>query len=224
MLKNLFFLICTLAISRQALAATPQEFIANTLSKIIHANNDIVEIRTFLLQNQFSTDANIALKIKAIAKQYKIKNWQITSPKAWDRLLTKVDIWPNSMILSQAIIESGFGKSRFATQANNLFGIWCYQPGCGLIPQQRDSNKIHEVKKFQNIEQGISYHLLNLNTHPAYHKLRQQRLSMRNNKQGLSGSKLSFYLNNYAEIGATYSHNLTLLINKYNLQKWDTEQ
>ena len=33
---------------------------------------------------------------------------------------------PNELIIAQAVIETGWGKSRFANEGNNLFGIRTY--------------------------------------------------------------------------------------------------
>ena len=48
---------------------------------------------------------------------------------------------PVGLTLAQAIIESGWGTSRFAREGNSLFGQWTYAKGKGLIPQDRDKAK-----------------------------------------------------------------------------------
>lgn len=61
---------------------------------------------------------------------------QIT--KAWlDKMLLRVDVLPKALVLTQAANESAWGTSRFAVQANNYFGQWCYRTGCGLVPRER---------------------------------------------------------------------------------------
>lgn len=191
-------------------------FINSLLPQVKNANAEILKQREFLLHNQFSTDLDKITKINALATKYKVKNWQITSPNAWDQLLLKVNKWPESLIIAQAIIESSFGKSRFAHKANNLFGIWCFRKGCGVIPLERSKNASHEIKKFKSIQQGINFHLLNLNTHQAYIKLRLSRKKMQ------SSIELCKNLNQYSEKGAQYGHVLIKIIKQYNLQKWDT--
>ena len=190
-------------------------FIDSLLPKIRSANSEILAQREFLLNNKFSTDQDRVATINSIASKYKVKKWQITSPKAWDRLLSKVNAWPESLVLAQAILESGFGKSRFATKANNLFGIWCFSKGCGIVPLQRSANALHEIRKFASVQEGIEFHLYNLNTHPAYKKLRASRNKM------LSSIELCKDLHQYSAQGSQYAINLAKLINKYNLQKWD---
>ena len=43
-----------------------------------------------------------------------------------DKLLLRVEIIPNSIVLAQAAIESGWGSSRFAQEYNALFGEYTY--------------------------------------------------------------------------------------------------
>ena len=52
--------------------------------------------------------------------------------KAVDILLLRVDAIPPAMVMAQAAVESGWGTSRFAEEAHNLFGHWCYTAGCGI--------------------------------------------------------------------------------------------
>ena len=52
-------------------------------------------------------------------------------------LMVRLDTVPMSLALTQAAMESAWGTSRFAREGNNLFGQWCYQPGCGIVPKRR---------------------------------------------------------------------------------------
>lgn len=210
-----YFLLIFLTINSIFATNNTDLFINNLLPQVKSANADILKQRDFLLLNQFSTDEDKIAKINALANKYKIKNWQITSPKAWDKLLSKVDTWPESLVLAQAILESGFGKSRFAAKANNLFGIWCFTEGCGIVPLKRSANALHEIRKFKSIQQGIDYHLLNLNTHQAYEQLRSSRKNMK------SSIELCKNLNKYSEKGEQYGNLLIKIIKQYKLQKWD---
>ena len=66
-------------------------------------------------------------------------------------LLKRVDTIPESLALAQSANESAWGTSRFATEANNFFGLWCFTRGCGLTPKQRDEGLVHEVARFDSV-------------------------------------------------------------------------
>ncbi len=67
--------------------------------------------------------------------------------EAWlTEMLKRVNVLPEALVLTQAANESAWGTSRFATQANNLFGQWCYKQGCGIVPAQRAAGKLTKFK------------------------------------------------------------------------------
>ena len=45
------------------------------------------------------------------------------------------------MMLAQAIVESGWGGSRFAQQGNALFGQWVWNKDLGIKPKDSSNNK-----------------------------------------------------------------------------------
>ena len=53
---------------------------------------------------------------------------------------------PISLALGQAIIESGWGQSRFALEGNALYGQWTTNENRGLIPEDRDEDKTRRIK------------------------------------------------------------------------------
>ena len=101
---------------------------------------------------------------------------------------------PNELIIAQAVIETGWGKSRFANEGNNLFGIrtwdkdepyllpipWTKWPGWGV--------KMYSSK----CESVVDYlHILN-NVH-AFEELREARANGVND-----ALELANYLDKYA--------------------------
>jgi len=94
-------------------------------------------------------------------------------------LKRRVDIVPVSLALVQAATESGWGRSRFAVEGNNLFGQWCYRQGCGLVPDNRPPGASHEVAAFDSVRDAVTSYLRNLNTHDAYRPLRELRAGLR---------------------------------------------
>jgi Bax protein len=120
----------------------------------------------------------------------------------------RVDTVPPSLALVQAAIESGWGRSRFARQANNLFGHWCYEKGCGLVPQQRDDGARHEVAAFATTRQAVARYLHNLNTHPPYRPFRELRAKARATGQALDAQVLTRGLLQYSERRGAYLEEL----------------
>lgn len=146
-----------------------------------------------------------------LAKRYRVGD-ELSQKQKVDALLRRVDALPESMVLAQAAIESGWGSSRFAREANNLFGQWCYKKGCGLVPKRRSTGKTHEVKKFNTIDDAISDYYRNINSHPAYKQVRQIRSDERQAKESLSGYNMVAGLNKYSIKGQVYIDELRAMI------------
>ncbi|MDX1452665.1 MAG: glucosaminidase domain-containing protein [Oleiphilaceae bacterium] len=140
------------------------------------------------------------------------------------RLLRRVDIIPPSLVLAQAAIESAWGTSRFARQGNNLFGQWCFEKGCGLVPRQRADGKHHEVARFDSVNESVQAYLRNLNAFRAYKQLRDARLKARKNEQALTGSQLVVGLAQYSEQGDAYLRKVSNVIKQNQLERFDDQQ
>jgi len=114
-----------------------------------------------------------------LARDYDVE-WPAETPgEALETLKRRVDKVPLPLALVQAATESGWGRSRFAVDANNLFGHWCYVPGCGLVPEARRAGARHEVAAFSSVRHAVARYLHNLNTHDAYQPLRALRAAQR---------------------------------------------
>ena len=138
--------------------------------------------------------------------------------QAVELLLRRVDTLPVSMVLAQAAMESAWGTSRFAREANNLFGQWCYSKGCGLVPKQRSSSEAHEVQKFRSVDRAIGAYFLNINSHPAYQKIREIRETLRAKGVDLSGHEMVAGLERYSAKGQAYIDELRSLIRTNKLE------
>lgn len=121
---------------------------------------------------------------------------------------------PASLPLAQAAIESAWGTSRFARMGNNLFGQWCFQQGCGLVPRARPADAAHEVANFESVYDSVVAYLLNLNGHPAYADLRAIRLSTIEAGKQPDGAMLADGLVSYSQRGQVYVDDIrTLIVN-----------
>ena len=83
---------------------------------------------------------------------------------------------PYEMIIGQAALESGWGKSRFAIQANNLFGIRTFTESVPhLRPQGIDKWPGWGVRVFPSKCDSVKEYVRLLNEHPAYAEFRKLR-------------------------------------------------
>ena len=116
-----------------------------------------------------------------------------------ETLLRRVDVVPVSLALAQAAKESGWGTSRFVREGNNLFGEWCFEEGCGIVPKARAPGRRHEVRSFESPQASVESYLRNINTHPGYRSLRGARKAQRETRKDLSGVALARELSQYSE-------------------------
>ena len=83
---------------------------------------------------------------------------------------------PISIIIAMAGIESAWGKSRFATEGNALFGVRTWS--LDTVPHMKalgNPNASWGVKKYKTKCESIKDMIKILNTHPAYEKFREAR-------------------------------------------------
>ena len=86
---------------------------------------------------------------------------------------------PKEMIVAKAILESGWGKSRFAKEYNALFGEYTYDQSQGFLPLKREFWDKHYVKSFSSYNNSVSSYFKNINSHNAYKDFRAVRKIMR---------------------------------------------
>lgn len=161
-------------------------------------------------------------EIGRIESRYRIKNSnQLSDAERLGGLLKRVDTVPASLVVAQAAKESGWGTSRFATQANNYFGIWCFYEGCGVTPLRRTAGLSHEVATFANVAQSVRYYVRTLNTHNAYEGFREMRAEGRFRNQPVSGVELAMGLERYSERGWAYVEEIQDMIRYNNLSRFN---
>lgn len=159
--------------------------------------------------------------VKALARSYGMSTFDGSHKSNWVQLLVRVDVVPLSMMLAQAANESAWGTSRFAQQANNLFGRWCFSAGCGLVPARRPKGASYEVKVFPTAYASVQDYVRNLNTNRAYAAFRQIRAKMRQKKLPLTGEALAVGLGQYSQKGQRYVGIIRSIIVKYHLAQYD---
>ena len=189
-----------------------KEVFFNYLLPAIHKKNaEIVELRSAISNDELSDK-----QLNDLANKYRIKT--LISK---EELLKVIDILPPSLVLAQAANESNWGRSRFAKEYNNYFGIWCFSKGCGVVPKERNETATHEVARFNSLEDCIDYYVLNINRSFAYEDLRQIRKNQRENLETITGIVLAEGLGNYAFPGDEYIDSIKSLINFNQLERHD---
>ena len=196
-----------------------------TLPLIYNANASIMQERRMVIniEKKFARkelNKNETDEIIRLSKKYKLDYSEINT-KLFRKLKQRINIIPVSLALGQAIIESGWGQSRFATEGNALYGQWTTSEDKGIIPQDRDEDKTHAVLKFKNLLESVEAYMFNINTHQAYYNFRVIRRIDERIKYTDPISMKVKYLAAYAEIGDKYVDKLELIIASNNLQEFD---
>ena len=98
---------------------------------------------------------------------------------------------PWEMIIGQAALESGWGKSRFAVKGNNLFGIRTFNKDTRhLLPQGVTKWPGWGVKVFASKCDSVQYYIDLLNNHNAYKEFRVLRQKMLDKNEMLDSLQL----------------------------------
>jgi Bax protein len=215
-----------------AIEQTPerkQAFLELLLPLVEEKNRAVLKNRNLILKmrEQLQSGEDLSERqydlLERLRERYKVSHEVYPdTAKAIEILLLRADMLPSAMVLAQAAIESGWGTSRFAVEAHNLFGQWCYTPGCGLVPEHRPRGTRHEVQKFNSVEESLNAYYININTHSAYRELRQLRAHLRDQDGGLTGSELVAALGRYSGRGQDYINELRTVIRVNSLENLDS--
>lgn len=157
-------------------------------------------------------------RLQVLITQYRVPE-DSEFPRQLATLKRRIDTLPPALVMIQAAKESGWGQSRFAREANNYFGQWCYKRGCGLIPTQRSAGAYHEVRRFNSPEEAVAAYMHNLNTHRTYQQLRATRATLRDTGKHPSGYQLAGSLGGYSQRGEAYIQEIRSMIKSNNLEK-----
>lgn len=191
------------------------------------SNEEVLKLRKELIKLQKAYVANGRLneeqakRFREIETLYEFNPDDGVSEQEFRDVLARVDIVPPSLALAQAALESAWGTSRFAQEGNNLYGIWCYEPGCGLIPRRRPPGKTYEVQSFDSPRQCFEEYIHNLNTNVHYGSMRAIRRALRRNGSEIRGYDLAEGMSRYSQEGFTYVSKVQNLIGANGLGAYD---
>ncbi|MBA4054372.1 MAG: hypothetical protein C0490_06655 [Marivirga sp.] len=131
-------------------------------------------------------------------------------------LLKRIGSLPNSIVLAQAAVESGWGQSRFFRQGNNLFGVWSFNAHESRIAAGRTrQNKTIYLRSYKNMSESIVHYFEILGSAGAYKGLRKARLEKNDSFELLP------YLKNFSERRTSYINQLRAVILQNELTQYD---
>jgi len=131
-------------------------------------------------------------------------------------LYLKLKPVPVSILLSQAILESGWGTSRFFEKANNIFGVWSVDPTESRIKAgEARVNKQVYLRKYPTLKESMADYMKLLARHRAYSEFRN-KLQLTNDYKILVPK-----LDKYSEMEEIYINRLLATIEHNELYKYD---
>ncbi len=161
------------------------------------------------LHNEGRISGEDSLYMEEQQVRFNAKSW-------WDarkRLITH----PNSIVLAQAAVESGWGSSRFFREANNLFGIWSYDPDENRIRSLTDraSGGIY-LRAYSNVAASIQDYYEVIARASAYRRFRRERAKTED------PHRLIHLLSNYSELRGRYIKKLEDIVLQNDLTRFDS--
>lgn len=162
-----------------------------------------------LVQKEWLVDTATDYEVEIERKGFTLNFWQ--------NLLHRIDGVPPSLVLTQAAIETGWGTSRLAKDANNFFGIMCFKVGCGV----KGVGSAGEFRRFANAQESVAAYMHILNTKGAYRAARMERMRNRLLGEVPSGLALAKTLFSYSELGQRYVSFLIKIMHENQLEDYD---
>lgn len=124
---------------------------------------------------------------------------------------------PASIVLGQAILESGTGTSPLSVQANNHFGIKCHKDWTGPSIKHDDDSKGECFRKYKEPSESFQDHALFLTSGSRYASL--FKLNKTDYKAWAKGLKAAGYATD-----PQYPSKLIGIIEKYQLYEYDVDR
>lgn len=126
---------------------------------------------------------------------------------------------PNSIILAQSILETGWGSSRFFLHGSNAFGIWSFNKHDNrMIASSNRDGIIIYLKKYNDLLESVNDYFLTISNSWAFDEFRKKRMDSDNPYE------LIWYLNKYSELRNDYVKKVGEIIVQNNLTRYDSAQ
>ncbi len=193
-------------------------FFLSLLPMVLMVNEEIHTQRKELMAILRHYDNGLPLspeqweRLYLLTGEYGMDENPLTDPLARRSLLRRMDTLPPSLVLAQAANESGYGTSRFALEGNNLFGLWTYARGTGIVPLKRPPGQTYEVRRFPTLYDSVRAYMNNMNVHRAYRSMRELRSLLRSRGLDLRGVDLAAGLRLYSARREAYVKEIRSII------------
>ncbi|MEX2468576.1 MAG: glucosaminidase domain-containing protein [Pseudohongiellaceae bacterium] len=198
-----------------------QDYVVAENRRVLALRDEVASLAVLVNSGVGLSSSGERQRFLELAEAYRIDAAELNDRGIAATLMRRVDAIPVSMALAQAANESAWGTSRFALEGFNLFGQWCYEEGCGLVPLRRLEGASHEVEEFKSVEEAVAAYFYNINTHPSYLGLRELREEMRRHGEPLDSMRLVAGLGRYSERGLNYVDEVQTLIEQNGLMTRD---
>lgn len=155
--------------------------------------------RRYLEVTQELKQEHQSARINQLKQEYKATSDQ--------ELLAALKPHPISIALAQAAMESAWGTSRFFHEANNVFGVWSFDPNEPRIAAgQKRGDKTIWVKRYKNVTASVLDYYRVIAKGNAFSAFRTLRLN--SNDPFMLVTKLD----QYSERGGEYGKELAAMI------------
>lgn len=131
-------------------------------------------------------------------------------------LLVRMKTPPVSIVLAQAAVESGWGKSRIFIKANNVFGVWSFnedEPRIAALVK-RGNKKVY-LRSYATMSQSVTNYFEIIGRARSFSKLREALATTDD------PMLIVPYLKNYSERSIAYTKQLESLMVNSNLIQYD---
>ena len=118
--------------------------------------------------------------------------------------LKEDEIIPLELLLSQSILESNWGKSRFAIEGNNFFGMRTWNPKKSQLKPLENPDADFGLVVYKSACDSVADYIHNLNTSDKYANLREIRKIELTLWGEVDSLRLANGLKKYSEQGSHY--------------------
>jgi Bax protein len=192
-----------------------QKFIELLLPSILVAKYEIFkENRRTIdiwakLKNHYNITHQDSLYMEMLFDKYDTKNFA--------EIDKRQQVHPNSIIIAQAAIETGWGTSRFFLQGNNAYGIWSFSKSDNRMESLsgRGDIKVY-LKKYNSVMESVDDYFQTISKSWAFDQFRKRRAETDN------AYELIWYLNKYSELRNDYVKKVGEVMIQNQLTKYDT--
>ena len=125
---------------------------------------------------------------------------------------------PIKLIVAQAIIESNWGKSRFAVEGNNYFGMRTWDLSREHLKPKLNQDSKFGLLVYSDLCSSVEDYIDNLNTSDKYSQLRRVRTIELTLWNKVSALALAKQLENYSEEREVYIDKIINQIENINIK------